>query len=164
MALDPPGEIFIGRQPLTLLERLLDAAAPEEGCALVLGVRPVANAATAGPGGWRVRQVWPTTNVWEPASERCRRFRIDPREQLLAQKWARSRGLELLGSVHSHPASPPLPSATDRALACLPTLMLIRGLPERPEAAASWSPGPELRCWWLDPPAPPRLLPWRMGD
>ena len=153
MAFDPPGEIHIDCGALTLLERVLQAAAPEEGCALLLGEAQAGGPLT--PPWWRIRRLWPTLNVWEPGTERRQRFRIDPREQLLAQKWARARGLSVLGSVHSHPCSAPIPSAIDRALAELPTLMLIRGL----EGGAA-----ALRCWWLDPPADPSPLPWKMVD
>ncbi|MFM7464792.1 MAG: Mov34/MPN/PAD-1 family protein, partial [Cyanobium sp.] len=70
-----PEEICLSRKALTVLHRVLQAAAPDEGCALLLGPR------------WHVRQVWPCRNVWLPKEERHRRFSIDPREQLLAQKW-----------------------------------------------------------------------------
>jgi len=169
----PPSLLLFGAQALTLLHRLLDAAAPQEGCGLVLGQRPplapdpvAGKAPGSGPGreggAWVLRQIWPCCNVWEPAAERQRRFAIDPREQLHAIHWGRSRGLELLGSVHSHPSSAPVPSATDRALAVWPTLMLIRGVAPDPTGAAS--AGQALCCWWLEPEAPPLLLPWRMED
>jgi proteasome lid subunit RPN8/RPN11 len=119
------------------------------------------------PSRWHLQQVWPTTNVWEPGGERLSRFRIDPREQLLAQKWARAHGLEVLGSLHSHPASPPLPSATDRGMAFAPTLMLIRGVApgELPLGDADGAAArPVLCCWWLELEGPPRLVPWRMED
>jgi proteasome lid subunit RPN8/RPN11 len=169
MTLNTPAEIRLGRQALTLIDRLLDAAAPEEGCALLLGTRRRGPHDPAGvaPIHWYLRRVWPTLNAWEPEAERLCRFRIDPREQLHAQKWARAHGLEVLGSLHSHPLSPPLPSATDCALAFAPTLMLIRGvatgeppLVDGQGAAAR----PLLRCWWLEPELPPRHLPWRMED
>ena len=161
-----PSEIRIGRQALTLIDRVLDAAAPEEGCALLLGLRQHRNKAPAdrGSGCWHLRRIWPTVNVWEPALERRQRFRIDPREQLLAQKWARAHGLDVLGSLHSHPASAPNPSGTDRGMTFAPTLMLIRGR-TLAEPFAGGSAGPVvLRCWWLEENADPRLLPWRMED
>jgi proteasome lid subunit RPN8/RPN11 len=143
-----PAELGIGRQALTLLEAVLVAAAPDEGCALLLG----------GWDSWCVRRVWPCLNVWEPAAERRRRFALDPREQLLAQKWARARGLSVLGSAHSHPLSEPVPSALDRSLAFAPTLMLILG-----QGAAAGEPR-SLACWWLPEQGSPRRLAWRMDD
>jgi proteasome lid subunit RPN8/RPN11 len=141
-----PAELGIGRQALTMLEAVLEAAAPDEGCALLLG--------SLDP--WCVRRVWPCLNVWEPAAERSRRFALDPREQLLAQKWARARGLSVLGSAHSHPLSEPVPSALDRSLAFGPTLMLILG--QGPVAGELRS----LACWWLPEQGSPRRLAWRM--
>jgi proteasome lid subunit RPN8/RPN11 len=158
-----PAEIRIGRGALTLLERLLTLPAPEEGCALLLGERPCPADARS---PWRLLSPWPCRNVWEPAGERKHRFAIDPREQLLAQKWARSRGLLLLGSAHSHPASAAEPSAFDRTLTLGPTLMLILGASKGGERM-------ELACWWLEEPvqawgatgpAPARRLVWRMED
>ena len=163
MSLCAPVEIRVGRQALTLLGRVLDAAAPEEGCGLLLGPRPA-------PGGaWMITLLWPTANVWKPASERRRRFLIDPREQLQAMRWARCRGLEVLGSLHSHPASAAVPSATDRALAVPPALMLIRGCrgatgPGASEPGVAGAGDPVLRCWWLEEGAQPQLLPWTMVD
>nr|WP_256438963.1 M67 family metallopeptidase [Synechococcus sp. CCY 9618] len=135
------------------MEAVLQAAAPREGCALLLGRRDP----------WRIAQVWPCLNVWDPPAERIRRFALDPREQLQAQKWARARGLEVLGSAHSHPATEPLPSALDCALAFGPTLMLIQGRPVDGAIAAAGA-GPELACWWLPEQGPPRPLAWRMDD
>jgi [CysO sulfur-carrier protein]-S-L-cysteine hydrolase len=150
-----PEELCLGRQALTVLEAVLLAAAPEEGCALLLGRRDP----------WRIDHVWPCLNAWEPPPERRRRFALDPREQLQAQKWARARGLTVLGSAHSHPRSAPLPSALDRSLAFAPTLMLILGQADGPAAAPAdgdtqWS----LACWWLPEHGPPRPLAWRMDD
>jgi proteasome lid subunit RPN8/RPN11 len=168
--LNTPAEIRLGRHALTLIDRLLDAAAPEEGCALLLGTRrsgPQDSLGVALTTHWHLQRVWPTANVWEPAVERLRRFRIDPREQLDAQKWARAHRLEVLGSLHSHPASPPLPSATDCSMAFAPTLMLIRGAAAGEHGRGSGEGAaapPVLCCWWLEQDSPPRLLPWRMED
>ncbi len=157
------------------------AAQPQEGCALLLGEAcsapgaspPGIEAAQAGIGAadaplaapvagavpaQRIRLIWPCLNVWEPAAERVRRFRLDPREQLLAQRWARERELQVLGAAHSHPCSDPVPSATDLALAFAPTLQLILS------PLTDWEPA----CWWLenqDEERPtPRPLRWRMVD
>ncbi len=132
---------------LTILGGVLAAAAPEEGCALLLGQQlPDAS------GGHllQVSEVWPCQNKWEPKRERCQRFLLDPREQLLAQRWARQRGVQVLGSAHSHPASPAVPSATDLALAVAPTLMVIRsGLPGAGAAGEPAGPLAGLGAWWL---------------
>jgi proteasome lid subunit RPN8/RPN11 len=45
------------------------------------------------------------------------RFLIDPREQLRVEKYARARGLEVLGYYHSHPDHPARPSQYDREYA-----------------------------------------------
>ena len=161
------------------------AASPQEGCALLLGVvvRSVVRSAvlsgaaspsSAGgiidpapapprqPGiaaaALEIRLIWPCLNVWAPESERTRRFRLDPREQLLAQRWGRDHGLQVLGAAHSHPASAARPSATDLELSMAPTLQLILS------PLADWEPA----CWWLEHqeevPPMPRPLRWRMVD
>ncbi len=133
---------------------------------------------------WRIRRIWPCRNIWEPVVERAQRFAIDPREQLLAQRWARERGWQVLGSAHSHPASQPVPSRIDRLLAFTPTLMLILGRADHvraiepiavatavgvvPPRQAAWASGAEwtLAAWWLEAeaqaPGPCRPLAWRM--
>ena len=158
MSVSAPGSILIRTQALTVLQRVLAAALPSEGCALLLGEIGGAAAAPPDPGRWRLQRVWPCLNVWEPPGERCRRFAIDPREQLLAQRWGRERGLQVLGSAHSHPLSPARPSARDHALAFTPCLQLILS------PIQDWAP----RCWWLEGgaagAASSRSLPWTMEE
>lgn len=147
MTCQAPGQLSSGLGLLTVLRQILASAAPQEGCALLLGERF--------DEGWRLRSIWPCCNVWPVPEERDRRFAIDPREQLLAQKWARARELEVLGSAHSHPSSPAVPSSTDRHLTLAPALMLILGRGPTQDQ--------ELVAWWLpEPPASPQRLPWRM--
>jgi proteasome lid subunit RPN8/RPN11 len=170
-----PGEIRIGRQVLTVLCRVLAVAMPEEGCALLLGERGPGGDGGGDPQGdpWRLRRIWPCRNVWVPALERTRRFAIDPREQLLAQKWGRDQGLLVIGTAHSHPATAPVPSATDLALGFGPTLMVILGVPATGARRLAGEPaacrGMELGCWWLPDPttggsADPHQLAWTMED
>lgn len=135
-----PQALVVGEQQLIILGAVLAVAAPQEGCALLLG--PVLEAQ------WCVAAVWPCLNVWQPEHERLRRFALDPREQLQAQRWARQRGWQVHGAAHSHPQGPLRPSATDRALTLAPALMVI--------GAPSLSGGADarelpLRAWWLDP-------------
>lgn len=125
---------------LIVLERTLLAASPNEGCALLIGQRHAEALVVQG--------IWPCCNRWEPASERQRHFQLDPREQLLAQRWVRERGLRVLGAAHSHPSSPAVPSLRDRTCSLGPTLMLIRsGLTDDPQP---------LRAWWLPEPTAPQ--------
>jgi [CysO sulfur-carrier protein]-S-L-cysteine hydrolase len=127
-----PATVRAGRHCLIVLERVLLAAAPLEGCALLLGQRR-GNSLV-------LQRIWPCCNRWQPQEDRQHRFLLDPREQLLAQRWARDRQLQVLGAAHSHPSSEAVPSASDLTLSCGPALMLIRsGLP----VAAP------LRAWWL---------------
>lgn len=146
-----------------VLARTLQSAEPEEGCALLLGRRD----GTA----LDLVESWPCLNRWQPAGERHRRFSLDPREQLQAQRWARARGLQVIGAAHSHPGSAAEPSATDLALCWGPTLMLIRsGLVRGDGGPASNTVGEHtaaaaaaagLRAWWIpgEQGAGPRELP-----
>lgn len=141
-----PEQIKADLHLLTVLRTILVSAEPEEGCALLLGERLEVD--------WQLRLIWPCCNVWPQPQQRCRRFAIDPREQLQAQKWGRAQGLELLGSAHSHPATGAVPSRTDRSLCGVSTLMVILGAQNH---------GGELVAWWLpEASAAPLHLPWRM--
>jgi proteasome lid subunit RPN8/RPN11 len=53
------------------------------------------------------------------------RYRIDPREQLAAFRSMDAAGDELVGIYHSHPASIPFPSPTDRAEAFYPDAVYV---------------------------------------
>jgi proteasome lid subunit RPN8/RPN11 len=129
--------VLLSGHCLIVLERTVLAASPAEGCALLIGRRHAEAL-------W-VQRIWPCCNRWEPASERQRHFQLDPREQLLAQRWVRERGLQVLGAAHSHPSSPAVPSLSDRERSLGPTLLLIRsGLADDPHP---------LRAWWLPEPA-----------
>ena len=46
---------------------------------------------------------------------RATRYSIDPGDHFKAIRGARTEGLDVIGAYHSHPASPPIPSATDIA-------------------------------------------------
>ena len=76
------------------------ASAPQECCGLLLGR------------GDEVVEAFRTRNV---ADERRSRFLIDPADHFAGLRAARARGLEVVGFYHSHPASPPEPSARDIA-------------------------------------------------
>ena len=145
-----PARLAFDSDCLAILQRTLRAAKPDEGCALLLGqdVRPTTS------GIWLVvRLVWPCCNVWPTSSlprqvSRQARFALDPREQIQAQRWARCRGLQVLGSAHSHPNKSLVPSQTDCCWASTGSLMVI--LSDCGAAAGWFWPGPPLR--WGTPP------------
>ena len=78
---------------------------PEEACGLV-----------AADGGGRLRMVYCLTN--SARSETA--YTIEPTEHFRALQHAERRGWSLVGAFHSHPHSPPFPSATDLRLAAEP--------------------------------------------
>lgn len=142
-----PERLLLSRECLIVLRRTLAAPAPEEGCALLLG--SVLSGRSSAASAWWVRRVWPCCNVWRPGIEalpdppdasltRRHRFALDPWEQLHAQRWARARGLRVLGTGHSHPAGEPQPSSTDQRWAVHQSLMVIMGA------------SGELRAWWME--------------
>lgn len=53
---------------------------------------------------------YPLANIASPAN---RRFAAAPREQIEAMRTMRERGETLFAIFHSHPSTPPLPSASD---------------------------------------------------
>lgn len=54
------------------------------------------------------------------AANPATRFEMEPKQQIAAMKHMREHGEELLAIVHSHPESPPVPSATDMQQAGYP--------------------------------------------
>lgn len=61
--------------------------------------------------------VYPVKNI---AREQSCRFLMDPEKQIDAMRSMRERGERLWGIYHSHPFSPPVPSARDRESAAYP--------------------------------------------
>tara|TARA_B100000700_G_C14701849_1_gene694884 strand:- start:42 stop:548 length:507 start_codon:yes stop_codon:yes gene_type:complete len=115
-----------------ILRHSLIAVSPQEGCAILLGIKKD-NADDQKTSLGRITVIWPCCNIWEDdifninsllnrqekdsktTFSRENRFAIDPREQLLAQKWARKQNLSVIGTAHSHTASSPFPSKEDLA-------------------------------------------------
>lgn len=106
-----------------LLREVIDHArrgVPEEVCGWLVGE------------GNRVSQIVPVTNVAEKPETN---FRMDPGAQLATMLETRGMGSEIIGTYHSHPWSPAIPSYEDRNLALYPKAMhlivsLFRGKPE----------------------------------
>ena len=78
---------------------------PNEACGLIGGV--IEN------GNKIIKQVYLLTNI-DHSNEH---FSLDPKEQLLAVKDMRAKGIVPLGNWHSHPESPSRPSEEDKRLA-----------------------------------------------
>jgi len=78
------------------------AAHPCEACGILLGEAA------------RIAEARAAANV-HPAPRT--RFEIDPQALINAHRAARAGGRQVIGYFHSHPAGPPTPSDTDRAMA-----------------------------------------------
>ena len=76
------------------------ASAPTECCGLLLG---------------RTGEIVEAITARNVAADPATRFLIAPADHFAGLRRARERGLEVVGFYHSHPASPPQPSARDVA-------------------------------------------------
>ena len=59
------------------------------------------------------------------ASDPAAHFEMEPKQQIAAMKHMREQGEELLAIVHSHPTSPPVPSASDLQKSAYPDAYYI---------------------------------------
>lgn len=83
--------------------------APEEACGILAGV------------GGQVQQVYEVENLrHSPVA-----YEMDPVQQVEAMLALETAGWDLCGIFHSHPAGPPLPSATDLAQAYYPDAVYV---------------------------------------
>jgi proteasome lid subunit RPN8/RPN11 len=85
---------------------------PDEACGLLAGPSPVGSAGSAGSaaaGASRASVFYPCHN----AAESSRVYTVDPRDHLRADRDAESRGIELIGVMHSHTHTEAYPSPTD---------------------------------------------------
>jgi len=153
--MEKPRLIEFDSKCLAVLQTSLIAVQPYEGCALLIGEKKLSRQFQENT-IWHIRFIWPCCNVWEPdgielletsiAKEEVKktyrsrrtRFFIDPREQLLAQKWARKQKWEILGSAHSHPEGQAVPSKLDHSWINSPSLMVIV------DGTGN------IRSWWID--------------
>lgn len=87
----------------------VDGQVPLEACGLLAGKND------------RVEEVIVVRNQAQSPA----RFVMDPYEQLKAFDWIESKGLDLLGIFHSHPAGPEMVSATDIAEAAYEVVHLV---------------------------------------
>ncbi len=150
-----PGFIeFIGDCQRVLSQSLL-AVSPNEGCALLIGKQTKSTSLTK-ESVLKIELIWPCSNSWKPEISNLlesqkgkknnlksdlskqNRFLIDPREQILAQRWAQKRNWEVVGSAHSHPNGAPVPSETDCSWTFSTGLIVIVG-----KSGA-------IRAWWMN--------------
>ena len=106
---------------------------PNECCGLLAGL-------SAGQEGKdsRVTQIYKMTNTQHSPVN----YLMDPREQFVAFKEIRKKGLELLAIYHSHPNTQAYPSKTDVRLAYYPeAAYLILSLQDKTK--------PILNAYWI---------------
>jgi proteasome lid subunit RPN8/RPN11 len=97
--------VVIKKELIDLLVDALLKCYPYEGCGFLLGKR--------NQNGLEIFRIYPVENVWSNLEERKRRFAIDPRDYLKAERTSAELGLEILGLYHSHPDYPATPSSFD---------------------------------------------------
>ena len=78
---------------------------PHECCGLLLG-------SLASDGVKTVGEVYPISNAREEQAKR-NRFLIRPEELMRGERYAQTKGLEVVGFYHSHPDHPAVPSQYD---------------------------------------------------
>ena len=107
---------------------------PYECCGLLIGVATGADT--------RFTRAWPARNLRHSRT----RYLIDPSDHFAAIRAARRTGLAVVGAYHSHPASAPLPSATDDREADDSELVYVIASPARAEVRAYRLDGGRLRA------------------
>ena len=87
---------------------------PDEACGILLCHHEIPQ---------QIQEVYPTRNV--TIEDPARRYLVDPKDFLKADRWAEQKGLNICGFYHSHPDHPASPSEYDRKLAWEGYLYLI---------------------------------------
>jgi proteasome lid subunit RPN8/RPN11 len=85
-----------------MVRREAELGYPNEGCGILLG--------NSTSGCRTVVSTFPACNAHP---EPLRRYTIDPKQAITAQKMARDQGLDIIGFYHSHPDHPAQYSETD---------------------------------------------------
>lgn len=128
---------------------------PDECCGIMLGhvshdtsapLQAQAGDTLLSPPIRTIVELWPVTNTWDEESQATlselrgnaeeasfttrRRYWIDPKDMLAAQKYSRNKGLSIIGIYHSHPDHPAVPSECDRACAWPEYSYIIVSVPQ----------------------------------
>lgn len=142
------GTLVISGSDVARLCRWSLADRPRESCGLLLGRRRSRRGSRApglasppSGGGRHVIRVEHVSRARNLSPEPERAFELDPGDLVAADAAARARGLEVVGVWHSHPGSPPRPSARDREHAWSGWSHLI--------VAVTGASACSLRCWSL---------------
>jgi desampylase len=100
VAAEPDSSLAIAPAAAAAIRAAAVAARPQEACGLLFGH----------PG--RIVEATVAANI---ATDRTRRFEIDPAALFAAHRRGREGPLALIGVWHSHPGGTPVPSAIDAA-------------------------------------------------
>jgi proteasome lid subunit RPN8/RPN11 len=96
--------LIISKQDINSINALGEQSFPDECCGFLLG--------KIGDNGKKVYAMRSASNARE-AGERYHRFLITPDAFMQTEKYARERGLDIIGFYHSHPDAPARPSGYD---------------------------------------------------
>jgi len=131
-----PTRITIPHEIAAAMRAHARAAAPREACGIIVGSAPAAS------GGAPLRCL-PTTNVLASSTL----YEIDAAQLLRISIDADDAGEHIWGIVHSHVASPAVPSVTDTSVAGYPDALYLLVSLAPSQAAPDGEPG--IRGWWI---------------
>ncbi len=117
--------VVAGSRIVSGIAAAAERAYPEECCGLLIGRRTEEAV--------QIDDAAASANV---ASDRRRRFEIDPALRFVLMRKLRGGGRVIVGHYHSHPDGPAEPSAHDAAMAFEPELVWLLVAVQRGRAAA----------------------------
>ena len=131
-----PASVSLPRKIADAIRAHARAEAPREACGIIIG------SAAAASGGAPLR--WePTTNVLASSTL----YEIDSAQLLRISIDADDAGEFIWGIVHSHVASPAVPSITDTSVAGYPDALYLLVSLSPSQVAPDGEPG--IRAWWI---------------
>ena len=133
---DRPTSVSLPREITEAMRAHARAEAPREACGIIIGSAPAAS------GGAPLRWI-PTTNVLASSTL----YEIDAAQLLRISLDADDAGEFIWGIVHSHVASPAIPSVTDTSVAGYPDALYLLVSLAPSQAAPDGEPG--IRAWWI---------------
>ena len=131
-----PTQISLPRKIVDAIRAHARAEAPREACGIIIGSAPAAS------GGAPLRWI-PTTNVLASSTL----YEIDPAQLLRISIAADDADEVIWGIVHSHVASPAVPSVTDTSVAGYPDALYLLVSLSPSQVAPDGEPG--IRAWWI---------------